>query len=184
MKYRKYGNLANELVAGFPNGLVQSHYTFTVYPDEVYFSELFDLWEEFCTSMSHIEGFNGLHTVMPITPHAIAEGIRRGRNALGLERAKPKTTLSVFYLGVTFNNESDIDEVFPAWEVFVRTLQVRAKRKGILFPYIMMNYSDHNQQVLASYGEENVKRLQAVQKRYDPSLVFQRLVTGGQKLPL
>lgn len=44
--------------------------------------------------MSHIEGFNGLHTVMPITPHAIAEGIRRGRNALGLERAKPKTTLS------------------------------------------------------------------------------------------
>jgi FAD/FMN-containing dehydrogenase len=48
----------------------------------------------------------------------------------------------------------------------------------------MMNYSDHNQQVLASYGEENVKRLQAVQKRYDPSLVFQRLVTGGQKLPL
>lgn len=50
--------------------------------------------------------------------------------------------------------------------------------------YSMMNYSDHNQQVLASYGEENVKRLQAVQKRYDPSLVFQRLVTGGQKLPL
>jgi hypothetical protein len=42
----------------------------------------------------------------------------------------------VFYLGVTFNNESDIDEVFPAWEVFVRTLQVRAKRKGILFPYM------------------------------------------------
>ena len=48
----------------------------------------------------------------------------------------------------------------------------------------MMNYSDHNQQVLASYGDANVKRLQSVQARYDPSLVFQRLVTGGQKLPL
>jgi hypothetical protein len=48
----------------------------------------------------------------------------------------------------------------------------------------MMNYSDHNQQVLQSYGEQNVKRLQAVQEQYDPSLVFQRLVTGGQKLPL
>ena len=47
-----------------------------------------------------------------------------------------------------------------------------------------MNYSDHNQQVLASYGAKNVERLQAVQRQYDPSLVFQRLVTGGQKLPL
>jgi hypothetical protein len=48
----------------------------------------------------------------------------------------------------------------------------------------MMTYSDHNQQVLQSYGTANVDRLKAVQKVYDPSLVFQRLVTGGQKLPL
>lgn len=48
----------------------------------------------------------------------------------------------------------------------------------------MMNYSDHNQQVLQSYGVENLKRLHSVQRQYDPSLVFQRLVTGGQKLPL
>ena len=48
----------------------------------------------------------------------------------------------------------------------------------------MMNYSDHNQQVLQSYGERNVKSLQAVQRQYDPYLIFQRLVTGGQKLPL
>lgn len=44
--------------------------------------------------MAHINGFNGLHTVMPITPHAIAEGIRRGHNALGIDHAKPNTTLS------------------------------------------------------------------------------------------
>jgi hypothetical protein len=44
--------------------------------------------------MAHVEGFNGLHTVMPITPHAIAEGIRLGHNALGIDQAKPNTTLS------------------------------------------------------------------------------------------
>ncbi|KAI1511920.1 FAD binding domain-containing protein [Pyrenophora tritici-repentis] len=184
MKPRKYGDLANHLVAGFPDGLIQSHYTFTVYPDEAFFGELFDLWGKFCISMAHIDGFNGLHTVMPITPRAIAEGIKNGHNALGIDQAKPNTTLSVFYLGVTFNNAADSEEVFPAWETFVRSLQVRAKVLGILFPYIMMNYSDHNQQVLASYGAKNVERLQAVQRQYDPSLVFQRLVTGGQKLPL
>lgn len=171
MKLRKYGDLANHLVAGFPDGLMlvcsevnlaestsltprsQSHYTFTVYPDEAYFSKLFDLWEKFCVSMAHVDGFNGLHTVMPITPQAIAEGIRRGHNALGIDQAKPNTTLSgktvaqqqnyntfltrlVFYLGVTFNNRADEDEVFPAWETFVRSLQVRAKVLGILFSYM------------------------------------------------
>jgi Berberine and berberine like len=48
----------------------------------------------------------------------------------------------------------------------------------------MLTYSDHNQQVIQSYGEANVQRLQQVQKAYDPTLVFQRLVTGGQKVPL
>ena len=48
----------------------------------------------------------------------------------------------------------------------------------------MLTYSDHNQQVLQSYGEPNVQRMQRVQRAYDPTLVFQRLVTGGQKLPL
>lgn len=124
-----------------------------MYPDEAFFGELFDLWEKFCISMAHIDGFNGLHTVMPITPRAIAEGIRNGHNALGIDQAKPNTTLSgkpvaqhppapffltrpVFYLGVTFNNAADSEDVFPAWETFVRSLQVRAKVLGILFPYM------------------------------------------------
>jgi hypothetical protein len=72
----------------------QSHYTFTVYPDASFFSEVLELWTEFCVSMAHIDGFNGLHTIMPITPRAIAEGVRRGNNALGVNLAKPNTTLS------------------------------------------------------------------------------------------
>jgi len=183
-KNRRYGEMAGEMVAGFPDGLVQSHYTFTVYPDASYFSEVIELWTEFALSMAHIDGFNGLATIMPVTPRAIAEGVRRGGNALAVDQAKPNTTLSVFYLGVTFNSQDDEEEVFPAWEIFIRTLQVKAKVRDILFPYIMMTYSDSSQQVLSSYGTENIDRFHAVQKAYDGSLVFQRLVTGGQKLPL
>jgi hypothetical protein len=72
----------------------QSHYTFTVYPDASFFSEMLELWTEFCVSMSHIAGFNGLHTIMPVTPRAIAEGVRRGGYTLGVDQAKPNTTLS------------------------------------------------------------------------------------------
>lgn len=72
----------------------QSHYTFTVYPDASYFSEVIELWTEFALSMAHIDGFNGLATIMPVTPRAIAEGVRRGGNALAVDQAKPNTTLS------------------------------------------------------------------------------------------
>lgn len=48
----------------------------------------------------------------------------------------------------------------------------------------MLTYSDGHQQAIASYGEENVDRLYEIARKYDPNLVFQRLVNGGQKLPL
>ena len=48
----------------------------------------------------------------------------------------------------------------------------------------MLTYADSHQQAIASYGQENVERLQKIQKKYDPTYVFQRLVHGGQKLPL
>jgi hypothetical protein len=44
--------------------------------------------------------------------------------------------LSVFYLGLTFNNKSDIDEVFPEWEIFVRNMQALATERGVLYPYM------------------------------------------------
>lgn len=48
----------------------------------------------------------------------------------------------------------------------------------------MLTYADGSQQVIASYGDKNVERLQTIQRKYDPTLVFQRLVTGGHKVPL
>ncbi|KAL2869043.1 FAD-binding oxidoreductase [Aspergillus lucknowensis] len=182
VRNRTYGDLARELVAGFPNGLVQTHYSLTVYPSLEYFRFLRERFSEFCAGFSHIEGFAGLHTLMAITPAAIAKAGRN--NPIGLNRARPDTTLTVLYLGLQFNNEEDIDEVFPDWDIFIRTMEAEAKLQDVLFPYIMLTYSDDNQEVIASYGEENVSRLQAIQQKYDPSLVFQRLVTGGQKIPL
>ncbi|RYP57061.1 hypothetical protein DL770_010766 [Monosporascus sp. CRB-9-2] len=179
---RTYGNLAEELAAGFPDGLVQSLYTFTVYPSESYLKFALERFHEFCSGFSHIEGLAGLQTIMPIPPQAIEKA--SGNNPLGLERARPGTSLTVVGLGLQFNNEEDIDEVFPAWDIFIRDLQLEAKSQDLLFPFIMLTYADGNQQAIASYGDESVERLQEVSAAYDPDMVFQRLVNGGQKLPL
>lgn len=98
---------------------------------------------------------------MPIPPKAIKKSGKS--NPLGLDKAKPGKSLSgkpaphsrrdfeshietpvdansfptlVFYLGLQFDLESDIEEVFPAWDIFIRTLQTEAKLQNVLFPYM------------------------------------------------
>jgi hypothetical protein len=42
-----------------------------------------------------------------------------------------------------------------------------------------MNFARGSQNVLASYGAENVRRMQEAVTKYDPEGVFQRLQNGG-----
>lgn len=70
----------------------QALYTFTVYPSKSYFAFVLERFSEFCSSLSHIEGLAGLHTLMPIPPQAIEKAGKN--NPLGLDRAKPDTSLS------------------------------------------------------------------------------------------
>jgi hypothetical protein len=49
-------------------------------------------------------------------------------------------------------------------------------------PYLYLDYADITQDPLASYGAENVKKMKAAAKKYDPEGVFQNLVPGGFKI--
>lgn len=54
---------------------------------------------------------------------------------------------------------------------------------GAFVSYRYMNYADASQNVLASYGEENVRKMLKVSRKYDPEGIFQKRVPGGFKLP-
>lgn len=45
-----------------------------------------------------------------------------------------------------------------------------------------LNYSDISQDPLRTYGESNVKQMQKVAIKYDPTGIFQRRVPGGFKI--
>lgn len=91
------------------------------------------------------------------------------------------------------------DSIILAAEVAATTLEERAyftarisqviaeleeytKSIDAYVPYKYMNYADPTQDVLSSYGAENVAFLKRVAKEYDPSGFFQTRVTGGFKL--
>lgn len=57
-----------------------------------------------------------------------------------------------------------------------------ASERGLLRRFRYLNYSNKQQNPIASYGPENVAELQATSKKYDPRGLFQRQAPGGFKL--
>jgi FAD/FMN-containing dehydrogenase len=53
---------------------------------------------------------------------------------------------------------------------------------GARISYLYLDYADKSQSPLASYGRENVEKLMAAAKKYDPKQTFQKNVPGGFKI--
>jgi FAD/FMN-containing dehydrogenase len=57
-----------------------------------------------------------------------------------------------------------------------------ARSVGADTSYLYFNYADKAQDPLSNYGAENISKMKAAAKKYDPSGVFQELVPGGFKI--
>lgn len=65
---------------------------------------------------------------------------------------------------------------------FIKIFDDLAKEEGVHNKYIYLNFAARFQDPLAGYGEESVKSLQRVSRKYDPAGVFQKQLAGGFKL--
>ncbi|KAK0615283.1 hypothetical protein B0T17DRAFT_541541 [Bombardia bombarda] len=182
VRKRTYHELSFESNEGYPDRDVQEQRVFTVYADKKLYKDVWLAYRKWLEGYRHIPSLYGLHVVMPITPRAVQEGIKKGHNSLGLEDNGGKV-LGILYFGLTISNIEDTPLVLPAHTAFVESMKRLAASRGLLHRYMMLTYSGWDQNVIEGYGPDNVARLLAVQAKYDPTHVFQRLVPGGQKLP-
>ncbi|CAG1980631.1 hypothetical protein FGSG_10611 [Fusarium graminearum PH-1] len=118
-------------------------------------------------------------TVQPITANVALAGQSLGGNALGLQ-AVNQTWLG---LSAAWWSKDDDAAAERALAAFSKRIEA-AIPKNMKVPYLFMNDAGPKQEVIKSYGTDNVKRLQQVRAKYDASLVFHQLVPGGQKIPL
>lgn len=118
-------------------------------------------------------------TIQPISASVAERGkVRSEGNALGLE-AVDQTWLA---FSTAWLWPEDDTKVHTIGDGILGEVNAAAEAGGNRLPFLFMNDASWNQDVIASYGEENVQRLRKVQKHYDPDLVFQRLVPRGFKL--
>lgn len=57
-----------------------------------------------------------------------------------------------------------------------------AKRRGVHHHFLFQNHAFEEEDVFASYGETNLRRLRSVRERVDPYGIFQTLQPGYFKL--
>ncbi|KAI1368143.1 putative FAD-binding oxidoreductase [Xylaria arbuscula] len=146
---------------------------------------LFKTVEEIVTSSPELDTIRNLTAGsiavgwQPISTSAIAAGDARGGNALGLAY----TNQTWFVIDIGWWDAEDDTVANEAAANLVARVESAAKSSGHYVDYIFMNDAAVTQDVIGHYGIGNVARLRAVQRRYDPLKVFQKLVPGGFKLP-
>lgn len=91
-----------------------------------------------------------------------------------------------YRLGGSFHaqyfDDADGAVIEAATQRWIDRVNEYTKSVGQFKPFIYMNYAHPTQDVISSYGQENVDFLRQVSRKYDRAQVFQRLVPGGYKL--
>lgn len=113
-----------------------------------------------------------------ITSHGAANA--DSPNALGLD---PDAGCQVLALqSIQWADANDDGIINEAARSIWMQADELAMRMGLQRKWIYMNYANQDQDPIGSYGSQNVAKLQATSKKYDPTGLFQTNVPGGFKL--
>jgi hypothetical protein len=107
--------------------------------------------------------------------------VERGGNVMGLDRETTNGIMLLFNIAV----KGDADTEARARQKLRATtdeFQEFAKKEGGLIDWQFLNYADFYQDPLGSYGADNVVKIRAAAKKYDPEGVFQTRAPGGFKI--
>ncbi|KAK6513872.1 hypothetical protein TWF506_008303 [Arthrobotrys conoides] len=182
LQVRPYGTQAIELGAGDAPGLRQDMRDFSVYANRALYEELFLLWESvMIPKHGNKAGFMGTIAFQPITTTAVAAGVARGGNSLGLEGNTK--TMAIINLTHQWADPKDDTEILKSLDELLGLAIALAKAKNSYHPYYYLNYARKQDNPIGSYGTAAVNRLKGVSRFYDPCRVFQDRVSGGFKIP-
>jgi hypothetical protein len=105
-----------------------------------------------------------------------------GKNVLGTSKADGNGL--ILLAGAAWSDPSSTEFAQAMGPKIVKAMDDTAVKAGGLHRFKYLNYADPNQDVLRSYGDENLAFLRATSRKYDPQGVFQKKVPGGFKLGL
>ncbi|KAI1385522.1 uncharacterized protein F4822DRAFT_413320 [Hypoxylon trugodes] len=116
----------------------------------------------------------------PVPTLFAQNSLASGGNVLGIERNKENCIL--FQISTMMKTPEQLAFAYAKLSACVETVKQYAASVDGLTEWNYMNYADKSQNVLSSYGADNVKKMKDVAAKYDPQQVFQKLCPGGWKI--
>ncbi|EGC49982.1 FAD binding domain-containing protein [Histoplasma capsulatum var. duboisii H88] len=101
-------------------------------------------------------------------------------NAFGLSVEGGPYTLLL--LSAAWSNEADDETIYRTFSNMIQTIKEEANESGVHTDYLFMNYASQFQDVISSYGADNVQRLRVASYNDDPEGFLQELQPGYFKL--
>ncbi|KAL1964865.1 hypothetical protein VTN77DRAFT_6367 [Rasamsonia byssochlamydoides] len=155
--------------------------------------EVYHIWRQSVDTVSLIEGLNWALVFQPIPPAFLQAGEQQQQKQQG-SNSKPNTSSNclglrssdgphvLLLLSYNWQKKDDDEIVTAAAQKFINDVDAASQRAGLFSPFRYLNYAAAWQDPIAGYGEESVRHLEDVSRRYDPMGVFQRLCPGGFKV--
>ncbi|KAE8454491.1 hypothetical protein EG329_000114 [Mollisiaceae sp. DMI_Dod_QoI] len=156
-----------------PGGFRQTYWAMMTKNDPMLMSEIVSIFMEETDKFKTIANIGPALVFQPSTTNLISHFSKNGENALGITIADgPLVLVNVVY---SCSSNADDTQIMAAARNVVNRSNTTAYAQGLGHPFIYQNYAAHDQNVFQSYGKENVAKLQAASKKYDPTGVWQIL---------
>ena len=173
-------DLTLELNTENPYGLREKYSTFTVRNSPVLQAKMIDIFMEEARPIANVSGLVTTFEMLPITESTVAQFAQRGGNALGISTADAPLILAG--VPTRWADAADDARILQMVVNVIDRSVAAAKEMGLEHRYIYQNYAYQGQDVFKGYGDENLAKLRAVSRKYDPEAVFQKLQPGYFKL--
>ncbi|TVY80672.1 Bifunctional solanapyrone synthase [Lachnellula suecica] len=139
------------------------------------YNDVYTFWRQQALAIKATTGANQTFVIQPFTANLVAQGNLKGGNPLGIasESFQCWTTL------VDWDNAQDDT---AARSVSIATTQKwtqLSQQRGLSVDFLYMNDAARDQDPLATYGADNLAKLKAISRKYDPLQVFQKLQNDG-----
>lgn len=136
-----------------------------------------DIYKDFL-GLQHYSNSTGTGLVINIQPFgqaAVSASKARGGNILG-NQAVAQNWWSAL---VQWNDPADATVSTNALINMRDSIQAKSAKRNQALPYIFANDGAYFQNVMASYGAENLALMRNISTRYDPGQIFQTLQNSG-----
>ncbi|GES65672.1 FAD-binding-domain-containing protein [Aspergillus terreus] len=176
----RQSNISWHNYLGQPDGYRQTYWTATYKLNRNLAGFVKDVFLEEMSQLGDLDRLEARCIMQVFTADILRSMGKDGGNPLGL--AGSTYPLMILNPAFRWRDPADDMRVLQAIGNLVNRVNARARAMGLYEPFVYMNYASQFQDVVESYGPENVKRLRMVARKYDPDQVFQNLQRGYFKL--